>query len=480
MNSESVSMSTYISTYLSYFILIIYGHIRDRIGKVFCPKKYKKFYRENDMAPLYTDLESFFVRRLYTRIKDCWNRPITGVPGRIITVLERFSEDENETFKFTGNKMDLLNFASYNYLGFSTNEGEITRDVLETVEKYPVNFAGPTNDIGTNEICKELEKEMADFLHKEDCIVFPMGFGTNSCNIPVLMRSGSLVFSDELNHTSIIYGTRMSDAMVKTFAHNNMKDLERQLRYHISQGQPVTHRSWKRIFVIVEGLYSMEGTLLRLKELVELKRKYKFYIFIDEAHSIGAIGKTGRGICEYADVDFNEIDLLMGTFTKSFGGFGGYIAASKKIIDYLRIYSDFSLYGEQLSPIVAAQILSALKCLKYTEHGRNVRRRLEENTIYFREKLANMGFVLFGDTDSPVVPLMIYNPGKLGEFSRLCMERKLAVVVVGYPATPVISSRVRFCLSGSHTHEDIESALSIIEYVGKKLGMNILKKKGWF
>jgi serine palmitoyltransferase len=478
-NGEKVPLLTLITTYLSYFILILLGHLRDFVEIIMFPQRYSYLKRQNDVEPLYSIFESFYTRRLYTRIRDCWNKPIIGVPGRFVSVLERISLDGNKTFQLTGAIKKSLNFGSYNYLGLSTNEGDMIEEVIRTAREYPVNYPGEFRNIGKNPISSELEKEMADFLYKEDCIVFPMGFGTNSCNIPVIMGEGSLILSDELNHTSIVYGARLSGATVKRFAHNDMKELERLLIYHISQGQTVTHRSWRKIFVLVEGIYSMEGTVLNLQGIVELKKRYKFYLFIDEAHSIGAIGETGRGVCEYTGVDFDEVDILMGTFTKSFGASGGYIAGCRKLVNYLRRYSDFSLYGEQLAPAVARQALEGLRCIRYTERGKVLIKRVHENTVYFRRRLIEMGYVIFGDEGSPVVPLLIYNPGKIAEFSRLCFERRLAVVVVGYPATPVISSRVRFCISASHRREDVENALEVINYCGTLLGMNVMKKGKW-
>lgn len=474
-NTKVIPLWTMITTFISYFILIVCGHVADVFGKLFYPQNYEYLKRKNGLEPLYTDFESFYTRRLYQRISDCWNRPITGVPGKIIQILERKSSNLNETLEFTGNYIEAMNIASYNYLGLASNTGNITDSVIKTLGDYYVNLPGTTRDIGTNDICREMELEMADFLYQEDCIIFPMGFGTNSCNIPVIMDEGCLILSDELNHTSIVYGARMAEANVKTFAHNNPKDLEIQLRYYITQGQPITHRAWRKIFVIVEGIYSMEGTILRLPEIIQLKKKYKFYLFIDEAHSIGALGPTGRGVCEFTGVDFKDVDILMGTFTKSFGSSGGYIAGSRKLVEFLRFYSDFSLFGEQVAPSVAKQTLEALRIMK-SPKGKQIAQNLHENTIYFREKLNELGYVVFGDKCSPVVPLMIFNPGKIAAFSRMCLERKLAVVVVGYPATPVISSRVRFCLSAAHTRHDIDGIIRIVDYVGKTLMLNIIKK----
>ncbi|KCZ74471.1 hypothetical protein H311_04564, partial [Anncaliia algerae PRA109] len=287
-----------------------------------------------------------------------------------------------------------------NYLGYACKDSFTNEILINSLEDMPLSLGGKSTDLGIHPILRELEIELADFLHKEDCFVLPMGFGANSGTIPVFTSEGDLIISDELNHKSIITGAKLSCATKRTFTHNDMNQLEQILRREIAHGQPKTFKPWKRIFVIVEGIYSMEGTILNLKELVELKRKYKFYIFIDEAHSIGALGKTGRGICEYADVNFDDIDILMGTFSKTFSGMGGYIASSKKVVNFLKNKSDMSRFGEQMSPIVAKQILETLKHLKYGE-GTNYPSILMENASYMRKKLIDLGYVVFGNDNSP-------------------------------------------------------------------------------
>ncbi|KAG0440583.1 Serine palmitoyltransferase 2 [Dictyocoela muelleri] len=469
MNNNTIPLFTMMTTYISFFLLIIFGHIRDFFGKIFFKESYSHMIRNGKQQPLFTDFESFFIRRLYSRIRDCWNRPIKGMPGTTIDVVVR----EGPELIATDKTLKALNLGSYNYLGFGCVDEKIIRKDIQALYNNPVCSTGTICDTGINKIVRVLEKEMAKFLYQEDCIVFPMGFGTNSCNIPILMNEETLIISDELNHTSIIFGIKMSMATVKTFAHNNMDDLEKVLRYNIAQGHPKTHKQWKKIFVLVEGLYSMEGTILDLKSLIYLKKKYKFYIFIDEAHSIGAIGRTGRGVVEYYDKDFSQIDIFMGTFTKSFGGFGGYIAGKRKVINFLRIYSDYSLYGEQISPVVAYHILQGLRFIQ-TPAGLKRIFSLQRNVKYFRKSLLDLGYVVFGD-DSPIIPLIICNPGKIAPFSRMCLEKGLAVVVVGYPATPVISSRVRFCVSSNHTMEELKRAIKIIDEVGRYYGMNICK-----
>ncbi|OWZ05398.1 Serine palmitoyltransferase, partial [Phytophthora megakarya] len=242
------------------------------------------------------------------------------------------------------------------------------------------------------------------------------------------------------------------------------------LRVKIAEGQPRTHRAWKKIMVMIEGIYSMEGEIVRLREIVDVTKKYKAYIYVDEAHSIGALGKTGRGICEYAGVDPSEIDILMGTFTKSFGGMGGYIAASEEIISFIRGSSAGAIYATSLSPVIAQQILTSLNIiagLDGTDIGRKKLDSLRENSNYFRQKLIDMGVITLGDFDSPVIPVMLYHMSKVGEYSRECLKRNLAVVTVGFPATPLLLSRVRFCISAAHTKEDMDEALKAIEEVSE-------------
>lgn len=456
-----------LGTYISYVVLVVLGHIKDQTGKIFKPSKFKMFSYDNGMPPLFTSFDSFFIRRIYQRISDCWNRPIHGVPGRKLEILERVSDDNNASYQLTNEKIKALNVGSYNYLGFAENKGEIIGDVIKSVDKYDLNFAYPAGDYEQNPLTRELEKELATFLHQEDSIVYSMGFGTNTSAIPSLMKN-SLVFSDELNHASLIKGIKLSGSTSIIFKHNNMNDLQKKLEYHIIQGQPETHRPWKKIFVVVEGLYSMEGTIINLRKLVELKRKYKFYIFMDEAHSIGAMGRTGRGICEHLSVNHSDVDILMGTFSKSFGGFGGYIAGKKDMIDYLRVTSDCSIYGEQLSPIVTTQILS---CLRKISKDNTLILKLHENTRAMRDAIKKHNFYMLGDRESPIIPILIPTPAKIAEFSRLCLEKGLAVVVVGYPATPILLNRVRLCMSASHTFRDVEFIEKVINQVGELLGM---------
>ncbi|WVR03753.1 hypothetical protein IAU60_000748 [Kwoniella sp. DSM 27419] len=517
-----------LNTYISYILLIVIGHMRDFFGKRFRPADYAHLMPQNGYAALNSDFDSFYTRRLKQRLEDCFARPVTGVAGRTIVCYDRFSTDQNKTFNMTGNTTRALNVSSYNYLGFASSTGGCADAVETCIKRYGVSGAGPRHDASTLDLHVQTENLVAKFVGQEAAMVVSMGYATNSTNIPALVGKGCLVISDEFNHASIRFGVRLSGASLRCYKHNDMHDLEKLLREVISQGQPRTHRPWKKIMVIVEGLYSMEGSLVPLPLLLDLKRRYKFYLYVDEAHSIGAMGPNGRGVCDYFGVDAREVDILMGTFTKSFGAAGGYVAGSKAVIDRLRLRSHATCYAESVSPPVLTQIVASmgsimgvapplaapaeddrsdtmsissrpstygpapssilpawmklpLNLLNGTE-GRERLRRLAFNSRYLSTGLRKLGFIIYGHRDSPIIPLLIYHPGKMPWFSQMMLDRigadktPIVVVVVAYPATPLITSRVRFCLSASHTKHDIDLILRAADEVGDVLGLKYGKQ----
>lgn len=258
---------------------------------------------------------------------------------------------------------------------------------------------------------QELETLTAKFLGVEDAIVFGMGFATNSLNIPSLISPGCLVVSDEKNHASIILGLRLSGATIKVYLHNNPQSLEKVVEQAILNGQPKTGAPWKKILIICEGVFSMEGSIVKLPEIVAIKKKYGAYLYLDEAHSVGAAGPHGRGIVDYYGMDTKDIDILMGTFTKSFGSAGGYIGGSKTLINYLRVNSHAHCYASSMSPAVAQQIITSMQImmgLDGTVDGKKRIDTLARNTRYFRRRLAQIGVITYGHEDSPVVPMLVY------------------------------------------------------------------------
>ena len=461
-----------LTTYISYLILIIFGHVRDFFGKRFREERYRHLKARNGYAPLNSDFDNFYVRRLKMRINDCFARPITGVPGRYITLIDRRSHDHNLHFQLTGTTTETLNMSSYNYLGFAQSEGPCADAVEDAVKRCGMSYTSTRGDVGTSDLHLEAEELVAKFVGKPSAVVFSMGFVTNSTAFPALVGKGCLIISDELNHASIRFGARLSGAMIEMFKHNDMRDLERLLREVISQGQPRTHRPWKKILVVVEGLYSMEGSMCNLPGLVALKQRYKFHLFVDEAHSIGALGPTGKGVCDYFGVDPSLVDILMGTFTKSFGANGGYIAGSRALIDKLRVTNAGSLFGESPTPLVLSQICMSMRIINgdvVPGQGEERLQRLAFNSRYLRLGLKRLGYIVYGNDDSPIIPVLLYNPAKMPAFSHEMLRRKISVVVVGYPATPLVSSRARFCVSASHTKDDLDRLLSACDVVGDLL-----------
>lgn len=457
------------------FIFVL-GKLRDLFS---APKPPRKGF-----APIKDVQEDFYSRRMYGRIHDCWNRPIASAPDAWIDVLERTDISNTSGFgtelELKGSTRRALNLGSYNYLGFAAADEYCTPQVQETVRQCGVSSCSTRVEGGTSSVHIELEERVARFLGKPAAIVFGMGFATNSATIPALAGKGSLIMSDALNHASIVTGAKASGAKVKVFRHNDAAHLEQLLRHSIAEGQPRTHRPWRKIIIIIEGIYSMEGEVACLREIVEIKRKYRAYLYLDEAHSIGALGATGRGLCEHAGVDPADVDVLMGTFTKSFGSCGGYIAADAPVIDYLRRYSPAHCYAAAIAPGAAQQIISALALMTGedgTDRGRRKIRQLHDNANYFRRRLREMGLDVLGDWNSPVMPIMLYNSGIMPSVSRMCLARHVAIVVVGFPACGLLLARTRVCISAAHTRQDLDYALAVMQYVVDRHGLSFRRQR---
>ncbi|KAI8815093.1 pyridoxal phosphate-dependent transferase [Cladochytrium replicatum] len=475
---EQPSFYILITTVLAYQIIFLFGRIRDFIAVWFKKNKYMRY--QNGYAPLLNSgFDAFYKRHIYNKIRDSFNRPTTAAPGRFVKVYQRESYDGFDSFIKTGEIKECLNLSSYNYLGFVQSEGPCADAVAVAINEFGVGVGSSRMDAGTTNQLLETEALVARFLGQESAILVSMGFAMNATSIPALVGKGCLIVSDELNHSSIVLGSRMSGATIKVFKHNDTADLERVLRKQIAYGQPRSGRAWKKVLVVCEGLYSMEGTYCPLPGILELKKKYKFYLYIDEAHSMMAIGPNAKGVCDYYGVAHSNVDVLMGTFTKSFGSAGGYIAGRKAIIDHLRVTNHSAIYAESLTPVGLGQIQACLKILMGedgTDEGRRRITSLRQNSLYFSRALRKLGFIVYGMEDSPVVPLMLYHPTKMPAFSREMLARNIAVVVVGAPATPILKCRVRFCISASHTLEDLEKAVEAINEVGDRLNLKHSRK----
>lgn len=463
---HTVSLYTKVSFFLIVTLLTTLAFMRDGYRRVF-PRK--DSLDKPGYAPFILRTEVMYQYHFYRRICDLWNRPIDSRPSRVIGVMERVSHDGNRSFNLTGRIIPAINLGSYNYLGFAEDTPSITHDVLDCIDDFGMASCSSPAEAGQHTVLSTLEKEFAAFVGKEDCIICGMGFATNFRGLPSLFSGkSSLVISDTINHSSLVNGVRSSGSSVKVFSHGRYDELENILREAVvlgRNGPDGEYVPFTRIILVVEGVYSMEGEIVDLRRLVALKKKYKCLLFLDEAHSIGALGRTGRGVCEHCGVSPHDVDILMGTFTKSFGSIGGYIAADKEVVDYLRWNSSIALHCDSLSPPCAQQVLSVLQVLqgkKGNDLGRKRLHQLRENCRFFRQGLIDLDLVVMGDDASPVVPVMVYNLGLLGPLSRKFLEYGVAIVVVGYPATPVDMCRIRFCVSAAHTREDLQYVLDVM------------------
>ncbi|CAK1584067.1 unnamed protein product [Parnassius mnemosyne] len=457
---EKCSLFIVVFGHLGFYLLMFFGFINELL---FTPKVATERNREG-YAPLYNSFEQLFLRYVYRRVRHCFNRPICSTPAAEVTVKERYTDDYNWTFKFTGTERRCINLGSYNYLGFAEPAGPCADAAAEAARRYGLALASSRAELGSCALHKELEETTARFLGVEAAIVFGMGFATNSLGLPGLLGPGTLALSDENNHVSLILGLRLARAAVRVFRHNDLVHLEQLARAAIAE------RRWTKIVIVLEGVYSMEGSIVPLQGVVALKKRLGLQLYLDEAHSVGALGAHARGVTDHCGVDPNDVDVLMGTFTKSFGAAGGYIAGSAKLIRWIRAHGHAHTYAHAMSPPMAAQVLAAMRAL-CTPHGLLRVRKLRDNTHYFRRRLREMGVVTYGHRDSPVVPMMVYAMSNVSATVERLTARGIAVVGVGFPATPLFKSRLRFCMSAAHNREQLDTCLAAIQEVVEELGL---------
>ncbi|KAI5633242.1 aminotransferase class I and II domain-containing protein [Phthorimaea operculella] len=428
-------------THIGLYLLMLLGTLQQLLFK---PRAAVEKDREG-YARLYNPFDQFYSRYLYRRVRHCFNRPICSTPGATLVLKERVTKDYNWSFSWSGTTRECINLGSYNYLGFAEPSGPRAQAAAAAARRYGLATCSSRAELGTTPLHQHLEECTAKFLRVESAIVFGMGFATNSLVLPALIGPGALVLSDEKNHASLILGLRLARVKVRVFKHNDIKDVERLARHAIQEGK------WTKIVIVVEGVYSMEGSVVPLRALVALKKRLGLQLYLDEAHSIGAMGASGRGVTDHAGVDPKDVDVLMGTFTKSFGAAGGYIAGSEKLV------------------------LSAMQAIAGPEGARRIK-QLKDNTHYFRNRLHAMGVVVFGHPDSPVVPMLVYTFSKMAATVERLTERGIAVVGVGFPAVPLSKSMIRFCLSAAHTREQLDTCLAAIEDVVDEVGLRYSRK----
>lgn len=348
----------------------------------------------------------------------------------------------------------VLMFGSNAYTGLTGDERVIEAGVA-AMRKYGSGCAGSRFLNGTLDIHVQLEKELAAFVGKEEALCFATGFTVNSGVIPCLTGRNDYIICDDRNHASIIDGKRLSFSQNLKYKHNDMEDLEKQL-------QKCNPDAIK--LIVIDGVFSMEGDLANLPEIVRLKHKYNASIMVDEAHGLGVFGKQGRGVCDYFGLT-DEIDLIMGTFSKSLASIGGFIAADKSIINWLKHNARTYIFSASATPAATAAALEALHILQ------NEPERLESLwnvTRYALKRFRESGFEI-GATESPIIPLYVRDTEKTFMVTKMAFDEGVFINPVIPPACAPQDTLVRFALMANHTHEQVDKAIEKLTKVFKQL-----------
>ncbi|MFY0713762.1 glycine C-acetyltransferase [Seonamhaeicola sp. NFXS20] len=355
----------------------------------------------------------------------------------------------------TVSQNNVLNFCANNYLGLASDK-EVIEAGIEAIKTHGFGLSSVRFICGTQDIHKALEQKTAEFLGMEDCILYAAAFDANGGLFEPLLSVEDAVISDELNHASIIDGIRLCKAKRFRYKHNNMEDLEEQLKL----ASPL-----RRKLIVTDGSFSMDGTIAQLDKICDLADKYGALVMVDECHSTGFIGKTGRGTHEYHNV-MDRVDIITGTYGKALGGAsGGFTAARKEIVDILRQHSRPYLFSNTVAPAIVG---ASLKVLDIISNSTHLRDKLEQNTKYFRSEMTKAGFDILPGVH-PIVPIMLYDAKLAQEFSKKLLSEGIYVVGFFFPVVPKDKARIRVQLSAAHELEQIKKAVDSFVKVGKEL-----------
>lgn len=366
------------------------------------------------------------------------------------------SESANQAeVLLNGNKV--INLSSNNYLGFANHE-RLKKAAIEAVEKYGAGSGAVRTIIGNMQIHEDLDKILAEFKREEAAFVFQSGFNCNAGAIQAITEAGDLIISDELNHASIIDGTRLSRADRAIYKHSDMDNLEEILKEKRDK--------YRNVLIITDGVFSMDGDIAKLPEIVELAEKYEAMTYVDDAHGSGVLGENGRGTVDHFNLH-GILDFTIGTLSKAIGVVGGYVAGSNTMYEWLNHRARPVLFSTSLPSAAVGAIIEAIKMLmessEYTD-------RLWENAKYFKEKISTLGFDT-GHSETPITPVIIGEESKSMEFSRKLLENGVFVSAIVFPTVPKGTGRVRCMITAEHTKEQLDQAVRVFEKVGKEMGI---------
>lgn len=349
----------------------------------------------------------------------------------------------------------VLNMCSNNYLNLA-NDARMRQAAIEAIEKFGVGPAAVRSIAGTMSLHDELDRRVAEFKRVEAALTLQSGFMANVAVIPALVTKGDTIVSDELNHASIIDGARLSRAEIKVYRHNDLTSLEDVLKGPNSG----------RLLVITDGVFSMDGDIARLPQIVEIAKRYGAMTMVDDAHGEGVLGENGRGIVDHFHLH-GQVDVEVGTFSKAIGTIGGFAAGSEKLIKYLKQRARPFLFSSALTPPDVAATIKAIDIL--TESGELVD-RLWDNARYFKKGMSELGYNI-GHSETPITPVMLGDVEVAGEMSRRLFEQGIFATKIGFPTVAKGKARIRVMISASHSKEDLDFALSKFAFVGREMGI---------
>jgi glycine C-acetyltransferase len=349
----------------------------------------------------------------------------------------------------------VLNFCSNNYLGLA-NHPKVIQAAREAMDKYGVGPAAVRTIAGTMDLHVELERRLAAFKGVESAITFQSGFNANLATIPALVGKEDVIFSDELNHASIIDGCRLSGAKIIRYNHCDPQDLEKALFEE--------RRDHPRALVVTDGVFSMDGDIAPLDQIYEVAKKHEAILMVDDAHGEGVLGRGGRGIVDHYQLH-GKVDVEIGTLSKAFGVIGGVVAGNSLIVEWLRQRGRPFLFSSAMTVPDTAACLASLEIL---ESSTELVDRLWENTRYFKEEMRKAGFDL-GKSVTPITPVMLGEAPLAQEFSKALFDEGVFAMAIGFPTVPRGKARIRVMISAAHQKEDLERGLEIFTKVGKKL-----------
>ena len=353
----------------------------------------------------------------------------------------------------------VLNFCANNYLGLAHN-AEIEQAAVRGIHDFGFGTASVRFICGTLSVHKKLERKMSEFLKMEDTILYSSCFDANGGCFETLLGAEDAVISDSLNHASIIDGIRLCKAKRFRYKNNDMADLEGKLKEADKAGANVK-------MIVTDGVFSMDGIIANLKGICDLADKYKALVFVDDCHATGFIGERGIGTPEYCDV-LGRIDILTGTFGKALGGAsGGFTAARKEIVAWLRQRSRPYLFSNALAPSICE---ASIKVMELLEKGDALRKKLHDNSRYFREKMTALGFTLAGK-DHAIIPVMLGDAMLASRMADKLLKEGIYVIGFSFPVVPKGAARIRTQMSAAHSKEDLDKAISAFTKVGKSLGV---------